>query len=386
MIGTRKAILLIILIILAVYANSFQNNFVWDDEFLIANNPTIMSWEYAWVHFASDLYFSRSNYYRPIQALTHMADFSLWRLDPFGYHLTNTILHILVSLSLFALLKLISPDGKAAFIGTILYAVHPAHVASVAYIAGRADSLTALFSLLSIMFLHNYFKAQSRRRAVFLYLGSLASFLIALLSKEIAIILPALILCYRLFFISDDEVKKSRNFIRFHYMSPFIVIMGLYTILRINALNFQEAGIIVSQYPLYVRLLTSLKALGLYFGMMFLPLNLHMERYIPYANYFLERDVMLSGILLLLIIWSVVRARRISKPAFFGFLFFLISLVPVINIYPLRTNMAEHWLYIPLMGITIFLSCLGRRLWDARRASRPVLLFLIIFYLIFFRI
>ena len=197
----RKYILLIILIVLAIYSNSFQNEFVWDDEFLIVENPAIMSWGYAWTHFALDLYRSFSNYYRPVQMITYMMDFSVWRLDPFGYHLTNVFLHICVSVSLFMLLQLMTGDRRIAFTGTLFYAVHPAHTAAVTYIAGRADILATLFSLLSIMLFHMHFKAQNNKKAAFLYTGSLILFLLAVLSKEMAVILPAIILFYRLFFL-----------------------------------------------------------------------------------------------------------------------------------------------------------------------------------------
>jgi tetratricopeptide (TPR) repeat protein len=343
-----------------------------------------MSWQYAWVHFAVDLYHSFSNYYRPIQMLTYMVDFSLWRLEPFGYHLTNVLLHILVSLSLFVLLKLMTDDRRVAFIGTLFYALHPAHTAAVTYIAGRADPLVALLSMLSLILFHYHFKAQNKYKMSFLYIGSSISFLLALLSKEVAVIFPAIILTYRLFFIEDREVEKSRDVIKFHYISLFIVILGVYVLLRMHALNFQGEGIIISRQPLYSRALTSLKALGMYFVIIFLPLKLHMERSIPYVQTFFENDFLLSTLLLLFMFWLVVRVKRISKMAFFGFLFFIISLLPVMNIYPMGSNMAEHWLYIPLIGITISLSCLGLKLWDGKKGLRPLLSLLALFYLLFF--
>lgn len=380
----RKYILLIILLILAVYSNCFQNEFVWDDEFLIIENPSIMSWKHTWIHFAVDLYHSFSNYYRPIQMITYMIDFSLWRLDPFGYHLTNVLLHISASIALFALLKLITEDARAAFIGTLLYAVHPAHTSAITYIAGRADPLAALFLLFSLIFFHLHFKAEHKHRIKLFYIGSLVSFLLALLSKEVALILPAILICYRLIFISDNEAEKSRKVIKFHYISSFIIILGVYVLLRIYALNFLEQKIFISRYSLFSRLLTSLKALGIYLGIIFLPLTLHMERNIPYVLSFFEKDLLSSTLLLLFVIWFAIRVSRISKPAFFGFLFFIIAILPVMNIYPLTNNMAEHWLYIPMIGISIFLSCVGLKVWNIKKASRPILSFFIISYLIFF--
>ena len=384
MTGNRKYILLIILIILAIYSNSFRNEFVWDDQFLIAKNPSIMSWNYAWVHFALDLYHSFSNYYRPAQMITYMLDFSLWRLDPFGYHLTNILLHIFTALSLFMLLKLMTEDGRMAFIGTLFYAVHPAHTAAVTYIAGRADPLAAFFMLLSLILFHRHFKARNKHGMILLYFCSLFSFLLALLSKEAALILPAVILPYRLFFISNDEAKRRRSAVKFHYMSGFIIILAVYLILRVSALNFLESGILESRHALYSRLLTSLKAIGIYFEIIFLPFNLRMERSIPYALTFLEKEVMLSAMLIFFVFWLALRVRKVSETAFFGLLFFFISLLPVMNIFPMNSNLAEHWLYVPMMGISVFLSSLGLKLWTRRKSLRPFLALFMVCWLSFF--
>jgi len=184
----RKYILIIILLSIAVYANSASSGFVWDDEFLILDNPSIMSWNYTWIHFVLDLYHSFSNYYRPVQMITYMIDFSFWRFYPFGYHLTNILLHALLSAIFFLFLFLISKDKKIAFIGAVLYTAHPANTGAVAYVAGRADILAAIFTLLSLIFFDAHFKANNPRKTVSYYIASLFSFLLALLSKEVAVI------------------------------------------------------------------------------------------------------------------------------------------------------------------------------------------------------
>ena len=380
---TKKFILILILVILAVYANSFRNEFVWDDEMLIVKNPSVASLRYAWTHFALDLYHSYSNYYRPVQMLTYMADFALWRLNPFGYHLTNVFLHICVSIFLFVLFRVLTGDARVGFAGSLFYAVHPAHTAVVTYIAGRADSLAALFMILSVLLLHRHFKAREGRSALLLLGASSAMFLFALLSKEAAVALPAVILFYRMFFIGDDELRRSRQRIRFHYISPFAVILGVYILLRLHALNFQENLFSQNAPVFYIRMLTSLKALGVYLGIVFFPIYMHMERSLPYAYSILEPDVLLAGVLCILMFLAVLRVRRISAPAFFGALFFIVSLLPVLNIYPMSCNLAEHWLSIPMIGMSLFLSSLGLRFWDDSKRIRPLLALFFACYLAF---
>ena len=380
----RKYILIIILLSIAVYANSASSGFVWDDEFLILDNPSIMSWNYTWIHFVLDLYHSFSNYYRPVQMITYMIDFSFWRFYPFGYHLTNILLHALLSAIFFLFLFLISKDKKIAFIGAVLYTAHPANTGAVAYVAGRADILAAIFTLLSLIFFDAHFKANNPRKTVSYYIASLFSFLLALLSKEVAVIVPVLIFFYRIFFIDALAAAKSRRTIKFHYMSWFLIITGVYLILRSHALNFQELGLFESKYALYSRLLTFLEALMIYIGIIFFPVDLHMERSIDYAASFWDKGVLFSLIGILLLIWAAIRIRRISKEACFGLIFFFVSLLPVSNIFPMTSNMAEHWLYMPLMGMAICASFVGVYLWNNKAVLRPLLAFFFVGYFIFF--
>jgi len=346
-------------------------------------NPSIMTWRFAWVHFAVDLYQSFSNYYRPVQMISYMMDFSLWRFDPVGYHLTNVILHILVSLSVYFFFKVITRDPRIAFFGALIYALHPAHTSAVTYIAGRADPLAALFSLLSVILFHFHFKAKKDPVSIFLYIASLVAFLSALLSKEITVVLPAIIFIYGLFFIGKEEVKRSRGLVRFHYISPFLIILGVYVILRITALDFQQ-GALIARHPLYLRSITAIRVISAYFGIIFMPARLHMERDIPCAATFFDSAILISASFIIFIIWGALKIRKISRPAFFGIIFFFVSLAPILNIYQLPNNMAEHWLYIPMIGISLSLSCLALMLWEKRVKARPFLALILVFYIVFF--
>ena len=93
-----KVVFLIVVVGIILYASSLNNSFIWDDNSLIVNNFSIKSWSYVSYIFISDSYHSKSlsgSFYRPIVTLSFMFDYSLWRLNPFGYHLTNVLFHIL---------------------------------------------------------------------------------------------------------------------------------------------------------------------------------------------------------------------------------------------------------------------------------------------------
>jgi len=360
-ISLRLGVLLIFALSLLVYANSFTNEFVWDDEFLIQKNPAITSWKLAWVHFAIDLYHSYSNYYRPIQMLSYMTDFSIWRLSPFGYHLTNTLLHILVSVAFLILFRRLGAGTGVSLAAALLFSVHPANTAAVTYISGRADALAALFIALSLLSFHGHFKAVHAKKAIILYWLSVSCALTALLSKETALVIPVALFALKNVYISGEEVGRSRKFLGFHYLSPYFAFFAVYMILRLGALNFQPDILPSFDYGLPARLLTAVKSLGMYIGIIFLPLDLRMERSIRYISSPCDPIFIASVFLIILFVLLTARIRRELRNAYFGLIFFAVFIIPVMNFYPLRNNMAEHWLYIPIFGFLIFITSLASR-------------------------
>lgn len=380
-------IFLIAVLGLVVYSNVLSGRFVWDDGHLVRDDVYIRDWAHLGNIFISNIGAGGGymcDYYRPLQTVSYLLDYSVWELNPVGYHLTNVFLHIAASVLLFLFILMITKDRRAAAIGAILYTVHPANTAAVAYISGRADILAAIFTLLSLMAFHANFKARTAARAAVYYAASLASFMAALLSKEIAVIIPLAAASYRWFFINDVETGHSRKNSEFNYILGFIIILGAYFFLRLHGPGIQRLGMFESEYPLYLRILTFLKAIMVYIGIIFFPVGLHMERDIPYAASFLESGVLFSAIGLILTIFLIIKIKRISKEALFGVVFFFIFLLPVSNVFPMSSNLAEHWLYLPMMGISLSAAVLGTHLWDNKAMMRPILACLSVGYFMFF--
>src|SRR3989338_10995530 len=130
---------------IAVYANSLQNDFVWDDEYLITNNTHVKSPSLTNVvqlfkdnlgKYGED----KNNFYRPLQELSYMIDYAVWGLNAAGFHLVNLLLHILTAFLLFLIIDEASRNKIAAVVASSFFFVHPLNVEAVAYIAGRADS------------------------------------------------------------------------------------------------------------------------------------------------------------------------------------------------------------------------------------------------------
>ena len=180
----------IVAAVLVVYANAFGNAFVWDDQYLIVENPAIKSWGRFWTLWTADLFpHVVSHYYRPLQALTYLVDYQLWTLAPFGYHLTSTLLHAGVALLFYRFVAALLGAPRAALIAALLFAVHPIHTEAVTYISGRSDPLSALFLLVALV----GFVEGDRSRFTVWRVGSLAAFAAALLAREAAMALVPLV-------------------------------------------------------------------------------------------------------------------------------------------------------------------------------------------------
>jgi len=200
------SIALIIALGFLAYGNSFQNEFIWDDEFLIEKNHYIKSIAFIPQVFSSDLGAGSEKeygFYRPMQTVSYMADHFLWKLNVKGYHLTNILLHILVAAAIYWLIKVLFADNLLALLVGCFYVVHPIHTEAVTYIAGRADLLAFLFMLLCFLL---YLKNCAAKN-IGIYFLMFLSYACALFSKESSLILPALLLLYHYSFKKRFEAK-----------------------------------------------------------------------------------------------------------------------------------------------------------------------------------
>ena len=336
-------ICLIIILGFLVYANSLKGEFIYDDISLIKFNDYIKDWSNLPKILIENIgagNWQQSNFNRPLQMITYMLDYSLWNLNTVGYHITNIVLHILVSLCIYFLIKILYKNSYLALLSSLLYVVHPLHTETVAYISGRADSLAALFILLCMIL---YIKQQSVKNSV-LFIFILLSYLCALLSKEYSLITPLLLLFYSYTFKEKLQVKEFLS---------ILIITVVYLITAGATLQFvpRAGGITFFQsLPGYFFAIVE------YLRLLFVPLNLHMGYGIRTFSFSNLRVI--GGIIISLILLSyALRKNKTKNLASFSILWFFITLLPHSNlIYPTNAFMAEHWLYLPSMGFFLILA------------------------------
>lgn len=347
------AIILIAIVGFACYFNAFSVPFIWDDVALVSDNPLIKDIRYLGRIFSRDVFIlasEESAFYRPLQTISYMLDYHIWGLNPFGYHLTNIILHILVAVLVYLFVSSImyqvsskrcsnvlhaTCDVQHNFISLItvlLFVVHPIHVEAVTYISGRADILMAIFLLSGLIFFI--------RGSLWL---SLFSFIFGLLSKELALIFPLLIVLYS-FYFKPQAYKHKRL-----YFLLLFLLSALYVYLRLNI--FPQHAFLAPQATVYKNMPFFLSAPILYLRILFFPVNLHMSYTVILPRSIWEAGVIISILGLISLVFLIIAAFRRAKLVSFALIWFLLLLLPHLGVFPLNAYFAEHFCYLASLGI-----------------------------------
>ncbi len=361
MIRTLQILLISALAVIA-FLNSLDNAFVYDDVFTITNNYFIRDWGNFPALFTHE-YFNSSGEitYRPVVTLSYFIDYSIWRLNPFGFHLTNILLHTISAVLVYTLLSRIVRDRIVPFLTGILFASHPILTEAVNAVSYREDLLAVVFFLSSlVLFIQSAFQNPQSKIRNYLYPLSLFSYLLALCSKEIAITLPLMICMLDWVFGGIERVKK--NIIAFY--SGFILVSVFYLFLRFVWLhNPLEKQLTYPDNSFLVNLITMPKIFGSYIKLLFFPICFNADYIIPHTKTPLDATFICSIAFLSTIGIITYRFYNHSRYLVFFILWFFVTLVPTMNIIPIANIMAERYLYLPSVGFCTVLSYILIGIW-----------------------
>lgn len=364
-----------------VYGNSLPGTFVGDDFILIMQNINVHELSFESVarlftleffditNFLGRMRFGRGGYYRPLCLLSFAVDYQIWHFVPFGYHLTNIILHIFGTIAVYLLALKCMQKKAAGFIVAALFLVHPIHSRYVASISGRTDLLCFIFSLLTVVF---YAKRQSvslkRSKNWFSFL-SLFSFACALLSKEMAIMFPFVIILYDACFKRDFFSKRILN--RSITYAAYGLVLILYLTIRSRILNlgvshFLDVSISINPW---LRMITVVHIIVGYLVKLLIPLNIYYSwHYVSVVQSFWTAHSIIFVLFVSFILWALFKSWRHDRVIFFGIGWFFITYFTVSNVIPLYTALAEHslftgeqFLHIPMVGFIIVIVRLFMR-------------------------
>lgn len=343
--------LLVAAVSIAIYSNTLKNGFVYDDKGTIVSNAGITKLNNL-NKLLNTEYFAISGEmsYRPIVTLTYMFDYALFGYKPWGFHLTNILLHAINGVLLYIFLSLlIEPKNitpsllNPPLLISILFATNPILTEAVNAVSFREDLLVFLFYMTT---LNLYLKLRSKpiMSVKILYSFSCLSYSLALLSKEMAVTLPLLLYCYELTY----KDRKSRSLV---HVLGYVAITILYAYLRF-VLLFNDAENSIERWEINLRILTLPWNLLNYLKITLFPTSLSAYHTInPIKSYLSTQIIYPIGVVVLLMagFWL----RKINKNIAYGFFFFIITLLPVYNIIPIGVYFAERYLYLPTVGISI---------------------------------
>ncbi|MFH1878135.1 MAG: tetratricopeptide repeat protein, partial [Candidatus Omnitrophota bacterium] len=324
-------------------SGSVKGKFLYDDYLLVKDNQFIKSPAYLKDIFTSDTARGARRSlgsYRPFQLLTYMSDHVMWGAREEGYHITNIFLHISAAFALYWMLTVLFGDHALSFFTCLLWAVNPLHTEAVMYISGRADPLAALFIFSGMAF---YVKSARSGPKIF-YIASLVCYSSALLSRESSLVFPLLIALYHFSFKEKIPVYR---------FAGIAGLSALYAAARFTLLG-HILETIHENTRLIERIPSFLAAAANYMKLVIMPFGLHME-YGKRLFSFTDPLVIGGGLLLAAMAFFLIAERK-NKIIFFSIAWALLTLLPHSNIFPVNAYMAEHWLYLPLAGISLAVS------------------------------
>lgn len=361
----RSAILIglvLVAITCAVYWQVGEHGFLtYDDDMYVTQNLHVLtgmtSTNTAWA-FSS----AYSGNWHPVTWLSHQADVQFHGMNPRGHHLTNVLIHSISVLIL--LLFLARSTGKvwqSSFVAA-LFAFHPMHVESVAWVAERKDVLAAFFGFLTLLFYTEYV---ARRRIVW-YALSFSAFVLGLMSKPMLVTIPLLMLLLdywplNRYLQADGETEKrsspgngSPMIALLREKIPFIACSFLSAAITIYAQSKGRAIQGFETLSIGHRIENAIIAYGKYLLMTFWPHDLAVLY--PLPSSFPLWQIVCSLLLLGLISTGVVVSRKRHPYMLFGWFWFLGALLPVIGLIQVGSqSMADRYTYIPHIGL--FVMC-----------------------------
>jgi len=352
---TFMCILILAALTLGLYAGAIGGEFTnWDDTRFVKNNSYIksLSWRNTKMIWTS---FKYEELYIPMVWLSYALEYALVGLQPWLYHLDNVLLHTVNVILVFLFIKKLLANRIAALVTAALFAVHPMHVESVAWVTERKDVLYSVFYLSAAVI---YLKYLQDGKLKFYFLA-LMFFVFSLLSKPMAVTLPAVLILIDFHLRGKGALRLLVNKL------PFFALSAGIGILTASIQTKREGSL-----NLFKNIFLASRNLIHYLAKLIVPVKL--SPYVPFEKEFsvlgagyLIPAIAVAGLILILII-----SLKKSRIPFFGFGFFLITISPALQFIRVgQQNFADRFVYIPSMGIFLIGASLSDYLIRRFRSS-----------------
>jgi tetratricopeptide (TPR) repeat protein len=363
---------------LIAYAGALDHPFVYDDYDTVVANPSLsapINPKFVLIH----------SPFRPVVNVSYAIDRLLWGYRPFGFHLTNLLLHATVVALLYALIVRVLRDSRlrstaasppydrreelyawiACFAAT-LFAVHPLMTEAVGYVSGRSELLCAVFFLSAVLCGRMAMAGANRAADPALAVGghgprspwpaaagALVFAVLAFLSKEVAVALPVILLAYDWLVLPGPTAPRKRRL--WLFFVPAGLLAAVVASLRVAALL--ERGDNAFAAP-FLNLLTQLVVIWRYLGLLFVPVGQSIMHGVRYVTTPLDPLALIALAAFGLLGWMAYRLRRTVPGAAFGLVWFFGVIAPSSSVVSLREGMAEHRVYVAGAGLFMTIAAI----------------------------
>lgn len=340
---------------LLVYSGGNDNGFLvnWDDPLYVSANPDVQSVSLANLKKIFTTFYVGN--YAPLQMLSYMLEYQVWGAKPLAFLVDNVLLHALNAVVFSLLLRRMGLSSRWALLAALLFVVHPGQVESVAWISQRKNVLAMTFFLGAFWCYLSYVQAGERRW--WHYAASCGLFLLALLTKSVVVILPAVLLLY------DVTLRAERGRLAAVLVEkvPYALLTLGTSYLAVISQRPEYGGGLVSKIhggSAFATTITMLTVYKEYLCNLFWPVNLSAVYEVDIKTA-IDGEVLWSAVLLLATVATLWFFRREERRAVsFWLALFFLGFVPVSQIVPINTLMNDRYLYFPMLGFAGYLVLL----------------------------
>lgn len=336
------AIYAVLIFTALIYIRALFNGFAsLDDDAYLFDNPFIRNFSFDGIKAIFSSFYEAN--YHPLTTLTYLFEFNFYGLNPVPFHLLNVLLHLLNTMLVYKLVEKLSGNRLGALLVALLFAVHPMHVESVAWISERKDVLYTVFYLGALLAYLKYMKSDFKGNYYWL---CLIMFILSLMSKSAAVTLPVLMIAF------DFYKKRKLNAKMILEKLPFFALSILFGILAI--LSQQQAFRPVAEsYSIIDKIFFLSYSVAFYFVKLIAPFQLSVLHYYP--NTFggaLPWYYYASLPFVLLLVWLVLRKTGFRRESLFGAFFFLIVISIMLQVVSVGDAItAERYTYVAYIGL-----------------------------------
>ena len=373
--GKNRSVLVVCVLlavaVLLVFCQTLRYEFVNydDDQYFYANPPVQAGLTWSSVRWAFQT--GHASNWHPLTWLSLMLDVELFGNGPAGPHLTNVLLHAVNTVLLFLLLRrLTGAQWRSAFVAG-LFALHPLHVESVAWVSERKDVLSGCFGLLALLKYARYTQAGVKPFASRDYWLALLFCALGLMSKPMMVTLPFVMLLLDWWPLGrmKPTALHSRFAVVWRLVSEKLPFLALCVISSLVTLRVQSKAMQpLAQISVGIRVVNAVVSYVRYLGKTFWPVDLAIPY--PHMGYASFRLFCLSTMLIAAVCLVVIRFRNRFPFLVTGWFWYLGMLVPVIGLVQVGTqSMADRYTYLPLVGVFVMLVWGTGELWKYWRLS-----------------